>query len=76
MAKQKVAANPQNDDKPDFSQMMSKQMLFLGPLLTLFIGVKFPSGLALYWLVSTVFMIMQQYFLEKKEALSLSKKVK
>lgn len=76
MAKQKVVVNPQKDEKPDFSQMMSKQMLFLGPLLTLFIGVKFPSGLALYWLVSTVFMIVQQYFLEKKEKLSLSKKVK
>lgn len=51
----------------DFSQMMSKQMLYLGPLLTLFIGIKFPAGLALYWLVSTVFMIVQQYLLEKKE---------
>jgi YidC/Oxa1 family membrane protein insertase len=51
----------------DFSQVMSKQMLYLGPLLTLFIGIKFPAGLALYWLVSTVFMIAQQYLLEKKE---------
>lgn len=51
----------------DFSQMMSKQMLYLGPLLTLFIGIKFPAGLALYWLVSTVFMIVQQYYLQKKE---------
>lgn len=66
MAKQKTVPSPQKDDKMDFSQMLSKQMLFLGPLLTLFIGVKFPSGLALYWLVSTVFMIVQQYFLEKE----------
>lgn len=51
----------------DFSQVMSKQMLYLGPLLTLFIGIKFPAGLALYWLVSTVFMIVQQYLLEQKE---------
>ncbi len=76
MAKQKMAANPQNDDKMDFSQMMSKQMLFLGPLLTLFIGVKFPSGLALYWLVSTVFMIIQQYFLEKGAELKSQPKTK
>jgi YidC/Oxa1 family membrane protein insertase len=66
MAKQKTAPSSQKDDKMDFSQMLSKQMLFLGPLLTLFIGIKFPSGLALYWLVSTVFMIVQQYFLEKE----------
>src|SRR3989339_161454 len=64
MAKQKTAASPQSNEKMDFSQMLSKQMLILGPLLTLFIGIKFPSGLALYWLVSTVFMIIQQYFLE------------
>jgi YidC/Oxa1 family membrane protein insertase len=51
--------------QPDFSQMMSKQMLYLGPLLTLFIGVKFPAGLALYWLASTVFMIAQQYYLAR-----------
>lgn len=55
-----------DDGKPDFTQMMSKQMLYFGPLLTLFIGVKFPAGLALYWLVSTGFMIVQQYMVEKE----------
>jgi YidC/Oxa1 family membrane protein insertase len=54
-----------NDGKPDFSEIMTKQMLYLGPLLTLFIGIKFPAGLALYWLVSTGFMIAQQYYLAK-----------
>lgn len=56
-----VAVKPEKDKKADFSQVMSKQMLYLGPMLTLFIGVKFPAGLALYWLASTVFMIVQQY---------------
>lgn len=51
---------------PDISQMMSKQMIYLGPILTLFIGVKFPAGLSLYWLVSTVFAIAQQAQLTKK----------
>lgn len=51
----------------DFSQIMSKQMLYLGPALTLFIGIKFPAGLALYWLVSTGFMIAQQYYIQKAE---------
>lgn len=48
----------------DFSQMVSQQMLYLGPVLTLIIGFQFPAGLALYWLVSTVFMITQQYYLK------------
>ncbi|MCX6762750.1 MAG: YidC/Oxa1 family membrane protein insertase [Candidatus Moranbacteria bacterium] len=47
--------------KADFSQTMNKQMLYLGPLLTLFIGARFPAGLPLYWLVMTLFMIGQQY---------------
>ena len=71
MAKQAVVdknkkVEPKDDGKPDFTQMMSKQMLYFGPLLTLFIGVKFPAGLALYWLVSTGFMIAQQYMVEKE----------
>lgn len=53
--------------KGDFSTMMSQQMLYLGPLLTLFIGAKFPAGLALYWIVNTVFAIVQQYFVMKKD---------
>ena len=64
MAKQSSA---EKSSQPDFAQMMTKQMLYLGPLLTLFIGIKFPAGLALYWLVSTVFMIAQQYYIEKQE---------
>jgi len=51
----------------DFSQVMSKQMLYLAPIMTLFIGIKFPAGLALYWLVSTLFMIAQQKYLEAKK---------
>jgi len=53
--------------EPDISQIMSKQMMYLGPLLTLFIGIKFPAGLALYWLVSTVFAIIQQTKILEKE---------
>lgn len=51
----------------EMGEMMQKQMLYLGPLLTLFIGLKFPAGLALYWLVSTIFMIIQQKIIIKKQ---------
>jgi YidC/Oxa1 family membrane protein insertase len=66
MGSQPVVDSGKNK-QPDFSQVMSKQMLYLGPLLTLFIGIKFPAGLALYWLVSTVFMIAQQKYLVKNQ---------
>ncbi|HAI73970.1 MAG TPA: hypothetical protein DCS28_03715 [Candidatus Moranbacteria bacterium] len=66
MAKQSTA--PAKKGAMDFSQIMSKQMLYLAPAMTLFIGIKFPAGLALYWLVSTLFMIAQQEYMERKQA--------
>jgi len=50
------------DKDPDFAGMMQKQMLYIGPFMTLFIGLQFPAALSLYWLVSTVFSIVQQWF--------------
>ena len=48
--------------------MMNKQMLYFMPVMTFIIGVKFPSGLVLYWLVVTLLTGLQQvYFLKKKE---------
>ena len=66
MAKQAQTPAPAGKEA-NFAQVMSKQMLYLGPILTLFIGIKFPAGLALYWLVSTGFMIAQQYYIQKAE---------
>jgi YidC/Oxa1 family membrane protein insertase len=66
MASQPVAPKKDASDKPDMAQMMSKQMLYLGPFLTLFIGIKFPAGLSLYWLAGTLFMLVQQIVIEKK----------
>ncbi|MFZ3031780.1 MAG: YidC/Oxa1 family membrane protein insertase [Candidatus Moraniibacteriota bacterium] len=53
--------------EPDFAAIMNKQMLFIGPGMTLFIGITFPAALSLYWLVSTVFTIVQQVFIFKKK---------
>lgn len=51
--------------EPDFAAIMNKQMVYLGPGLTFFIGATFPAALALYWLFSTLFMIFQQLFVFK-----------
>lgn len=56
-----------DSSEPDFASIMQKQMLFIVPIMTLFIGMKFPSGLALYWLTSTLFMIAQQWYIMHKE---------
>jgi len=68
MKQQPQVAKKDDSGKPDMAQMMSKQMLYLGPFLTLFIGIKFPAGLALYWLVGTLFMLAQQVVIEKKSS--------
>ncbi len=56
-------------DEPDFATIMQQQMLYIGPLLTFIIGLQFPAGLPLYWIVTTLFMIGQQYFIFNKEDL-------
>lgn len=44
----------------DMAAMMNKQMLYVLPVMTFIIGLKLSSGLAIYWFLSTVFMIIQQ----------------
>ena len=48
------------------SQMMQKQMLYLFPIFTVFILWTLPAAVALYWLVTTLFTIVQQYIILKK----------
>ncbi|CAN5193786.1 hypothetical protein BH11PAT4_BH11PAT4_5880 [soil metagenome] len=44
-----------------------KTMAYIFPLLTLFIAGRFPAGVALYWIVSTSFSIMQQISVNKQD---------
>lgn len=48
------------------AQMVSKQMVFIGPLFTVFIIGSLPSAIGLYWLTSTLFGIVQQVLINKK----------
>ncbi|MBW7944444.1 membrane protein insertase YidC [Patescibacteria group bacterium] len=55
--------NKKEEDTAEMAAAMQKQMLFIMPIMTAFIAVRFPSGVALYWVASTVFSIIQQYFM-------------
>ncbi len=64
----KEVANPKKEEKKDgefMSEFASAQssMIWMFPLLFLFLGTQknFPSALALYWSVSSLLMIAQQY---------------
>ena len=54
------------DSKDDMAAAMQTQMLYFMPIMTLFIGFRFPSGLVLYWLTFSVFMLVQQLYLKNK----------
>lgn len=60
---QPVAAGAKDED---MMAMMNKQMLYFLPFMTVIIGFQLPSGLALYWLVSTLFTLVQQYIVFRK----------
>ena len=47
------------------SGRVGRQMVFVGPLLTLLILPQLSSAVALYWLTSTLFSIVQQKFVNK-----------
>lgn len=58
----------ESEKEPDFSAIMQKQMLYMGPILTFIFGAKFSAGLPIYWITTTLFMIGQQYWVIKQEA--------
>jgi len=51
----------------DMMAIMNKQMIYFMPALTIFICLTFPSGLALYWLITTVLTALQQLYMFRKE---------
>ncbi|GIK84492.1 MAG: hypothetical protein BroJett025_11140 [Patescibacteria group bacterium] len=56
-------ANEKEEDTADMARSMQQQMMFIMPLMTGFIALRFPSGLALYWVATTVFSIGQQWYI-------------
>ena len=75
MAKNKKLQNEKKEplpekkegEEPDFSTIMQKQMLYMGPFLTFIFGAKFSAGLPIYWITTTLFMIAQQYWIVAQE---------
>ena len=66
MATKKPAIKSAGSKDENMMAIMNKQMIYFMPLFTIFIGMSFPGGLALYWLTTTVITALQQIFLFKK----------
>ncbi len=66
------ADQPKPKNPNDISAMMNKQMIYVMPVVTVFIGISLPAGITMYWLATTVFSGLQQMILfrqmKKKEA--------
>lgn len=50
-----------------FGDIIQKQTIYFFPVFTIFILWNLPSAIGLYWIVMTIFSIIQQYFVLKKE---------
>lgn len=63
----KMIASWQGTNNTDpTAKIMSMQMTYLLPIFSIFIAWKLPAGLPLYWIVTTLFAIAQQYYINRK----------
>ena len=59
-------STPQSSNKKgsmDIQKTMTKQMLYFMPVITIAIAWNFPAGLPLYWFISTLLGLFQEYYL-------------
>ncbi len=59
-----AGSKPAEDES--MSTMINSQMMYMMPVVTVFIGFSLPGGLALYWLVMSLLTVAQQGYLMSK----------
>jgi YidC/Oxa1 family membrane protein insertase len=59
--KEEEVARKTKEATDDMQLAVQQSMIYTFPLMTLFIGLKFPSGLAIYWLMFSLMQALQQY---------------
>lgn len=57
---EKKVVKATKDSTDDMQLAMTSSMMYTVPLMTLYFGYQFPSGLALYWLVFSIGTVWQQ----------------
>jgi YidC/Oxa1 family membrane protein insertase len=55
-----------NAGPPSAAERMARQMVFIGPVITIVIFYNLPAGVGLYWLISSLFSIVQQLIVNKR----------
>jgi YidC/Oxa1 family membrane protein insertase len=69
MPQQAPAVKSDGSKDENMATMMNKQMMYIFPVMTIFICLSLPSGLAFYWVVTTVLAIIHQVYLFRKKEL-------
>ncbi len=49
------------------TKMMSMQTTYILPVVSVLIALKLPAGLPLYWIVTTLFGVAQQYYINRSK---------
>ena len=62
MAKKK---NTEGKEEQGGAMAMQKYMIYFGPAMILFFAFRFPAGLSLYWLVSNLVTLVQNWYINK-----------
>jgi YidC/Oxa1 family membrane protein insertase len=62
----KTQPSVKKSNEPDIASMMNTQSLYVMPIITVVIGLRFPAGLSLYWVITTLLGIYQQILINKE----------
>ena len=57
---------PQSKNNKDPMAAMNKQIIYFFPLITVFIARVLPAGLAIYWVLTSIVMILQQWYINNR----------
>lgn len=66
LPKVRKAPSEKKGNEMDIAEMMNTQSLYIMPIFTVIIALRFPAGLSLYWVVTTIFGIVQQILIMKQ----------
>jgi len=64
--KYSMATRKPSASTTDISASMQKNMMLIGPIMTLMVSFQFPAGLGLYWAVGSLVQIVQQMVMNRR----------
>lgn len=67
MMPKKDKKEAKKDGQNMMQNILSNQMTYFFPILTIYIGTTIPAALTLYWLVTIIFSILQQHIMTRKQ---------